>query len=472
VETCVSEGIYKEICDQDSSVMSDDKSPVKNEYMIAGRNKSECSLQNGEDEEDDSENLGIVTVNEPDSFLPPKSVEKMNDGNANLAALKNAHQTASQLTNWAGRVFQQAIENHIGDKVHVAFKTHDEFDSSNSVSSQELLFQEKQMAQVNSSIQKLSEDNSSNLDENHITYFCDTSLEGLQKQDNILRDEDNKRKRDVDTVTEEMVEDVMYLLQMFGIPYLKAPAEAEAQAVELEKLGLVDGVVTEDSDAVVFGSRSVYRNIFEDKKYVELYLSSDAEVIGLGYNEKIALAMLLGGDYTEGVKGVGIVNGMEILQAFPVSEGILEGLQAFRTWLDGFDVDDSTITDNSKVLEFTKKHKSARSCWIVPNNFPSRKVLQAYSRPVVNSSRTVFSWGFPDLDAICKFLCQKIGWEVSQIDQILLPVIKSMEETKRQRKIDGYFMRSEDNIKFANVRSKRLRKVWELENGIDQDNQK
>jgi len=43
--------------------------------------------------------------------------------------------------------------------------------------------------------------------------------------------------------------------------------------------------------------------------------------LGLGINEKIALAMLLGADYTEGVKGVGIVNGMEILQAFPKTSG-------------------------------------------------------------------------------------------------------------------------------------------------------
>ena len=53
-------------------------------------------------------------------------------------------------------------------------------------------------------------------------------------------------------------------------------------------------------------------SIFDDKKYVEAYLSTDAEKLGLGINEKIALAMLLGSDYTEGVKGVGIVNGMEI----------------------------------------------------------------------------------------------------------------------------------------------------------------
>ena len=58
-----------------------------------------------------------------------------------------------------------------------------------------------------------------------------------------------------------------------------------------------------------FGSSLVYlnlkRSIFDDKKFVEVYLSKDAEKLGIGLNEKIALAMLLGGDYTEGVRGVG-----------------------------------------------------------------------------------------------------------------------------------------------------------------------
>jgi 5'-3' exonuclease len=68
-----------------------------------------------------------------------------------------------------------------------------------------------------------------------------------------------------------MLEDVKHLLQMFGIPFLKALAEAEAQAVQLEKLGLVYGVVTENSVAVVFGSRSVHRKVNVGEKHVALY---------------------------------------------------------------------------------------------------------------------------------------------------------------------------------------------------------
>ena len=46
---------------------------------------------------------------------------------------------------------------------------------------------------------------------------------------------------------------------MFGLPYIIAPAEAEAQCAWLDEAELVDGVVTDDSDVFLFGSRVVYR---------------------------------------------------------------------------------------------------------------------------------------------------------------------------------------------------------------------
>lgn len=49
------------------------------------------------------------------------------------------------------------------------------------------------------------------------------------------------------------------LTQMFGVPYIVAPGEAEAQCAWLDAAGLVDGVITDDNDAFLFGAQTVYR---------------------------------------------------------------------------------------------------------------------------------------------------------------------------------------------------------------------
>ena len=133
----------------------------------------------------------------------------------------------------------------------------------------------------------------------------------------------------------------------------------------------------------VFGGKTVYRNIFDERKYVEVYLSSDAErELGIKREHFVALAMLLGGDYTPGVRGVGIVNGMEVLSAFPVPgpDGVEASLLEFRRWLEGFDpldlvTGDTTVTQGmSEQQRFHQKHKSARNRWDAPKNFPAKEV--------------------------------------------------------------------------------------------------
>lgn len=174
----------------------------------------------------------------------------------------------------------------------------------------------------------------------------------------------------------------------------------------------------------------------------------------------VALAMLLGGDYTDGVKGVGIVNGMEVLQAFDVSSDVRMGLSKFRQWLDGFEPTDSVTTRTPAEKVFNNKHRTARNRWSAPKDFPSPSVLTAYQKPVVDKSDARFSWGTPDRNALHTFCSQKLGWPPEETDRAILPALKALENSgTRQTRLESYFMRYEDGIKFADVRSKRLKSV-------------
>ena len=224
-----------------------------------------------------------------------------------------------------------------------------------------------------------------------------------------LKAKSRTMQRDADSVTDQMRDEVMEMLKLFGVPFIVAPMEAEAQCAILEELGIVDGVVSDDSDAFLFGANKVYKNIFDDKKYVEMYVADDiGKECGLERHDFIALAMLLGSDYTQGIKGVGIVNAMEILHAFPTphasdSEGVLDGLKEFRAWLDTFDPlvgmkprktpSDAEEPDETNVStarrDFEAKHRNARKKWVIDDKFPDRHVAQAYLTPEVCESQNI-----------------------------------------------------------------------------------
>ena len=64
------------------------------------------------------------------------------------------------------------------------------------------------------------------------------------------------------------------------------------------------------------------------------------------------------------------------------------------------------------------------------------------------------------MDALRIFCFRKIGWPSGETDRVILPVLKALENAgTRQTRLESYFMRYEDGIKFANVRSKRLQSV-------------
>eukprot|EP00913_Durusdinium_trenchii_P017107 g16090.t1 len=86
----------------------------------------------------------------------------------------------------------------------------------------------------------------------------------LEDEHRDLRAEARRAKRGADVVTPEMQADVEALLEALGIPFVHAPAEAEAQCAFLAEAHLVDAVASDDSDVLVFGAREVYRRMFSE----------------------------------------------------------------------------------------------------------------------------------------------------------------------------------------------------------------
>ena len=325
-----------------------------------------------------------------------------------------------------------------------------------------------------------------------------------------LQAEHRSAARQADTVSPEMYEEVQQMLTMFGIPYIIAPAEAEAQCAWLDEAGLVDGVVTDDSDVFLFGARTVYRHIFDAKKFVEVYSAERMKQrLGLDRMRLALLALLLGSDYTPGVQGVGPVNATEIVSAFPT----LEALCRFKAWVDAPESDRvaaeaakladggrrgarATLASPDKTAaagddaaaaaaspaaatspagaaaagspgdgatgpeeEFKRTHRSKRKAWALSESFPAQNVVNAYMAPSVDRSRQRFEWGRPDAAALRALCRDTLGWSQPEVEPVLDRVVREFDIVQTQRTMASFYHPQPAEQQAAKFTSKRLHKA-------------
>ncbi|KAK3336131.1 hypothetical protein B0T19DRAFT_408596 [Cercophora scortea] len=295
----------------------------------------------------------------------------------------------------------------------------EEFDDFSDPEEEELLAQMAEEAEEHARF--ASELNNKSQRENQDTY---------EKELRALRTQQKKDRRDADEVTQIMVAECQALLRLFGIPYITAPMEAEAQCAELVHLNLVDGIVTDDSDIFLFGGSRVYKNMFNGNKFVECYLADDLEKeLSLSREQLISIAQLLGSDYTEGLPGVGPVTALEILSEFPGKEGLV----AFKEWWQDVQVQNRPKEADASSPFRRKFRKSQATKLFLPVGFPSPAVFDAYLQPEVDHNQEQFQWGVPDLEGLRQFLMTTIGWSQERTDEVLVPVIRDMN----RREIEG-----------------------------------
>ncbi|KAH3899308.1 ssDNA endodeoxyribonuclease RAD2 SCDLUD_004745 [Saccharomycodes ludwigii] len=258
----------------------------------------------------------------------------------------------------------------------------------------------------------------------------------LSKED--LYDQAKRDKRDADEVTTTMIYEVQQLLSCFGIPYITAPMEAEAQCAELLNLKLVDAIATDDSDIFLFGGDKVFRKMFNEKHYVEYYsLDTIAAKLGLDRHKMIELAQLLGSDYTTGIKGIGPVSGVEILATFG-------SLEQFYKWYTEGQLNPDVIKKETGLERKLRKALTRNQIDLDSKMSPKAMVEDAYLNPVVDKDETSFVWGNPDLDQLRTLLNQTANWSKKKADEVLIPLIQSINKRKKenhnkQRRLTEFF---------------------------------
>ncbi|KAI2722875.1 hypothetical protein CBS147332_3804 [Penicillium roqueforti] len=218
------------------------------------------------------------------------------------------------------------------------------------------------------------------------------------------------------------------LIERFRFPWHEAPGEAEAECARLQQAGIVDAVMSNDVDALMFGSSLTIMNFSKESgsgsssaTHVTCYaMGQDGHPsnIPLDRPGMILFAMLSGGDYLpSGVPKCGSKLAAEIAKA-GFGEDLLQELASqadvdagLNEWRERLQYE---LEENESGY-FTRKHPAVR----IPDAFPDRQILEYYAQPKVSGdeemallkTRLVQAWD-KDIDplAIRTFAADHFEW--------------------------------------------------------------
>ncbi|KAJ6548088.1 PIN domain-like protein [Mycena sp. CBHHK59/15] len=219
------------------------------------------------------------------------------------------------------------------------------------------------------------------------------------------------------------------LLTAFRYYFYEAPGEAEAELADLNKLGFVDVVITEDSDAVIFGAPCVFRKPHvTDMSQIYTADSLASHPFYLDEDGLLLLVLLLGGDYHRGIFKCGPTIAHALARC-----GFGRDLRRIVTGLSGDKRDEELLkwrnalkdelkTNSAGLLE-KRQPKLANN---IPPDFPDLDVVELYTDPLTSwSSR--FAGTPPDtscwtpcepiVNQISDFCVARFGWQEVILDR-------------------------------------------------------
>ena len=125
-------------------------------------------------------------------------------------------------------------------------------------------------------------------------------------------------------LTETIQETTRDLLELLGVPYIDAPAEGEAQASYMNRVGDVDVVGSEDYDTLLFGAPHTVRGLTSKGDPECMDLAATLSAHDISYEQLVDVALLCGTDFNEGIRGIGPKTGVTLVTEHGDLFGVLE----------------------------------------------------------------------------------------------------------------------------------------------------
>src|SRR3989440_9334771 len=205
-------------------------------------------------------------------------------------------------------------------------------------------------------------------------------------------------------VTGEVLSDAKRLLSLMGIPWLEALEDGEAQASFMAARGDVWAVGSKDYDCLLFGAPILARYLtLTGREWLPaqrrsrplipelIRLSENLALLGITREQLVDLAILVGTDFNQGVKGIGPKKALKLVHDYGSIEQMPEEIRS----------------------KLTEDLNNVRQVFLKP------RVLEKY----------LLKRSPPDRDGLIKFLSEERGFNKERVERLIERFTRRSEKT-------------------------------------------
>ena len=205
-------------------------------------------------------------------------------------------------------------------------------------------------------------------------------------------------------VTGSVLDDSKHLLTLMGIPWLEALEDAEAQASFMAAIGDVWAVGSKDYDCLLYGSPILARYLtLTGREWLPaqrrsrplipelIRLSENLALLGITREQLVDLAILVGTDFNQGVKGIGPKKALKLVHDYGSIEKMPEEIRSKQT----------------------EDLNNVRQVFLKP------RVLEKY----------LLKRSPPDRDGLIRFLSEERGFNKERVERLTERLTRRSEKT-------------------------------------------
>ncbi len=214
-------------------------------------------------------------------------------------------------------------------------------------------------------------------------------------------------------LTGPMVEQAKELIKLMGLPVVQAPSEGESQIASMVADGKLYGCVSQDYDALLFGTKKLFRNItvsgkrkapgkdyYYDVKPQMIELEKTLKALEIDRRKLVWIGVLVGTDFNEKFPKVGPKTALKL------------------------------VKENDSFEEIIKAsgHKPS---------FDYHDIEDIFLKPKTTSQ---YEMGFklPDSAKVQEFLCEEHDFSKARVESSLTKLEEKLSERGQQSRLDQW----------------------------------